>query len=358
MKTIIEPNIINLVKKLELNSDIGFGKFMMPIMLTCEYKDGAWGDLHLGPYRKFEIDPSSKVLHYGQEIFEGLKAYKNEKDELFLFRPEKNAQRFNRSADRMAMPNFPEEKFVEGVALMAAYSRQIIPRRLGESLYLRPFMFANEVGLGIAVSNNYLFTIIASPSGAYFSSDSIKVFVERTSSRAAAGGTGFAKTGGNYAAGLLSSIKCKEAGCNQVLWLDAAEKKYIEEMSGMNFFAIINGELHTPQLTNTILEGVTRDSILELARSLGYKTVEEKLPINELLKLVKEKKCTEAFVCGTASVIVPIGSFHEENGTVYKLADDEGKISLILKDKLLRIQAGLEISPVPTWIHKIPKIDF
>ncbi len=354
----INNEIIEKVKALRLGEDIGFGKYMVPIMIECNYKDGKWGDIEIKPYAKIEIDPCSKVLHYGQEIFEGMKAYKKDEDNVFLFRPFENAKRFNHSARRMAMAEFPEESFVKCAELMAAYSRRIIPRRLGESLYIRPFMFATEVALGIAPSKEFKFMLIASPAGNYFQTDSLKVFIERTSCRAAQGGTGSAKTGGNYAAGLMATVNSLSKGFHQVMWLDGAEKKYIEEMSGMNFFAVINNELHTPELTDTILRGITRDTILKIAQSMGYKVVERKMAINDLLVQVAQGKCNEAFVCGTASVLAPVGSFHENNGESVKLKNPEGIIGPKIKNALLKMQAGHIEATEKDWMYKIPNIDF
>jgi branched-chain amino acid aminotransferase len=298
--------------------------------------------------------PCTKVLHYGQEIFEGMKAYKKSDDEVYLFRPYENAKRFNHSARRMAMAEFPEEMYVKSAEIIASYSRNVIPRRLGESLYIRPFMIATEVGLGIAPSKQFKYMVVASPSGAYFASDSIKVYIERGSCRAAPGGTGNAKTGGNYAAGLMATVNCNQMGYHQVMWLDAESKTYIEEMSGMNFFAVINGELHTPELTDTILRGITRDSILKIAASMGYKVVERKMKINELLAQVQKGECSEAFLCGTASVIAQVGSFHEQNGEYVKFQNVEGDVASKIKEKMLRIQAALEEAPEKDWNHFVP----
>lgn len=360
MEIKVLDGVVEKIRDLQIDEDleIGFGKVMSPIMIECDYKDGQWGDIELKPYAKIELDPCTKVFHYGQEIFEGMKAYrKADADEAFLFRPFENAKRFNHSARRMGMAEFPEEGFVRCAELISAYSRRIIPRRLGESLYIRPFMIATEVGLGIAPSKEFKFIMVASPSGAYFSVPELKVFVERESCRASEGGTGSAKTGGNYAAGLMASVNCMEKGYHQVMWLDGAEKKYIEEMSGMNFFAIINSELHTPELTDTILHGITRDSILRLAEANQIKTVERKIDITEFINDVKEQRCTEAFVCGTASVIAPVHSFYDNSGELAKVKNPQGIIALGLKEKLLQIQAGLLPPPIKEWIRPIEALE-
>lgn len=355
---IVDPKSIDLARDARLTENAGFGKVFSPIMIECNYKDGAWGDIHLKPYGSLILDPSTKVLHYGQEIFEGLKAYKNEEGEIYLFRPEKNAARFNFSARRMSMPEFPIKDFINCCSKLTAYSKNLVPKRLGESLYLRPFMIATEVSLGIKPAEEFKFLIIASPVANYFKKPNVKVFVERQDCRATKGGTGAAKTGGNYAASLQSYTKILNKGCDQTMWLDGAEKRYIEEMSGMNFMAVINGELHTPELTDTILHGITRESILELAKTKGIKTVERKMDIDEFLADVKSGACTEAFVCGTASVLTPVNSFlDEKDDQTYLLKDAFGKTSSKLKEELLKIQSGRTQGP-DGWSMTVETMDF
>jgi branched-chain amino acid aminotransferase len=345
-KIIIDHDATQHALEAKINHETGFGKSLSPILIECDYADGKWGDIYLNPYHSIQLDPACKVLHYGQEIFEGLKAYKNDQNEIFLFRPNLNANRFNRSALRMCMPEFPIEDFINAVTTLTYYSRNLIPKRIGESLYLRPFMFATEVALGIKPSDSYKFMLIASPVANYFTKASVKVLIEREASRAAPGGTGSAKTGGNYAASLQSYDKIAKLNCDQTMWLDAVNKQYIEEMSGMNFFAVINDELYTPALTDTILEGITRDSIVQLAAKLELRVHEGKLKIDELLDQIESGQCTEAFVCGTASVITPINSLLDSSDNkIYHLKHPTGKISLKIKDKLLAIQSGREIGP-------------
>jgi branched-chain amino acid aminotransferase len=285
-----------------------------------------------------------------------MKAFRQPNDEIKLFRPEQNARRFNQSARRMSMPEIPEDQFIKACDVICAYCKHLVPKRLGESLYLRPFMIATEVGLGIKPSKQFLFVIVASPSGAYFSGDSVKVYIERDDIRAAQGGIGFAKTGGNYAASLKSYTKTISSGCDQTMWLDSTHQ-YIEEMSGMNFMCIMDGELHTPILTDTILDGITRKSVLELAKMEKLKVIEDKISIDHLLKMIEEGRCTEAFVCGTASVICPISSFLDKDGRTHYLKDGNGKISLSLREKLISIQAGRADSP-QGWMHSVPEIQF
>lgn len=335
----INAEISQVLRDYKLPETLGFGSVFAPIMIQSDFADGKWSKLEIKKYAPLQIDPAAKVLHYAQEIFEGMKAYKNDDDEVFLFRPEMNAKRFNRSASRMAMPEIPEEMFVEGNRMISDLCRDFIPTEIGASLYLRPFMIATEPTLGVRPSTTYSFIIIACPSANYFKAPNVSVYVEREGARASEGGTGFAKTGGNYAASLKSFLHLKNVGCDQTLWLDANEHKYIEELSGMNFFAIIDNEFHTPALTDTILEGITRDSILKLAADKGFKVVERKMNINELLDDIKTGKCSEAFACGTAAVLTPISKLVDDNGE-YPLANPEGLISTEIKLDMLMIQSG------------------
>jgi branched-chain amino acid aminotransferase len=253
----------------------------------------------------------------------------------------------------MAMPHIPRELFLKAIFEVVAYSAEYIPRRSGESLYLRPFMIATDETLGIRPSETYRFMVIASPSASYFSNNtSLSVLIEREGARAFPGGTGFAKTGGNYAASLHSSIKAKNLGLVQTLWLDGKEKKYIEEMSGMNFFAVINGVLTTPTLGDTILEGVTRKSILSMASEFDLKVEERRIEISELINQIKSGECSEAFACGTAAIITPIDYLAEESGERYPLKNPQGDISAKLRTYLLGIQEG-QIKDKYNWVSKI-----
>lgn len=336
----IDPTIALAIDNFSLPDNLGFGQIMTPIMASCAYEGGKWGQLELLPYGPITMYPNAKVLHYAQEIFEGMKAYCVGGLGPFVFRPEENHLRFNRSAERIAMPHIPVELFMKATLEVISYSANFIPRRSGESLYLRPFMFATEEALGIKPSEKFRFMVIASPSGSYFSEGGLSVLIERHGSRAFPGGTGYAKAGGNYAASLLSAIKTKQLGFVQTLWLDGREKKYIEEMSGMNFFAVINNELHTPEINDSILEGITRKSIITLAQDNGIKVVERKMDINLLLEDIKSERCTEAFACGTAAIIAPIDYIGEETGERFPLRDPKGKLSLQLRELLLSIQEG------------------
>ncbi|WP_408097548.1 branched-chain amino acid aminotransferase [Peredibacter sp. HCB2-198] len=357
-KVEIHPDAVERVKKFTINDpQLGFGKYVAPIMIQALYDHGEWQRFDLLPYGPLQLDPCSKVLHYGQEIFEGMKVFRHPDDSIHMFRPEMNARRFNLSARRMAMPEIPEEDYLNACATISAYCKHLIPKRLGESLYLRPFMIATEVGLGIKPSKQFLFIIVASPSGSYFAGDAVKVYIERDDIRCAPGGIGFAKTGGNYAASLNSYAKTIQLGCDQTMWLDSVEHKYIEEMSGMNFFAVIDNKVVTPTLTDTILDGVTRKSIIDIARAEKIEVEERKLSIDEVLKAVQEGRCTEAFVCGTAAVVAPIASFMDKDQSVYKLRDSQGKIGMQLREKLIAIQAGRFDAP-QGWTYPVRDLNF
>jgi branched-chain amino acid aminotransferase len=336
----IDPAIADSIKKFTLPDYLGFGQVMGPVMASCTYENGKWSELELLPYGPISMYPNAKVLHYAQEIFEGMKAYRVDGHGPFIFRPDENHLRFNRSAERMAMPHIPFDLFMQANLEVTAYSASCVPKRSGESLYLRPFMFATEEALGIKPSEKFRFMVITSPSGSYFSTGGVSVLIERHGARAFPGGTGYAKAGGNYAASLQAAIKTKQLGFVQTLWLDGREKKYIEEMSGMNFMAVINNELHTPEINDSILEGITRKSILTLARDAGIKVVERKLDINELILDIKANRCTEVFACGTAAIIAPIDYLAEETGERIPLRDNEGKMALVLREMLLSIQEG------------------
>lgn len=357
-KVEIHPDAVERVKKFTINdTQLGFGKYVAPIMIQAIYDKGEWQRFDLLPYGPLQLDPCTKVLHYGQEIFEGMKVFRHPDDQIYMFRPEMNARRFNFSARRMAMPEIPEDQFLECCEVICAYSRHLVPKRLGESLYLRPFMIATEVGMGIKPATQFLFMIVASPSGSYFAGNAVKVYVEREDIRCAPGGIGAAKTGGNYAASLQSYAKTIKLGCDQTMWLDSVEHKYIEEMSGMNFFAVVDGKLVTPALTDTILDGVTRKSVIKIARDEGLIVEEKRISIDEILGAISEGRCTEAFVCGTAAVIAPIESFMDQDQSVHTLKEASGKISMQLREKLVAIQAGRTDAP-EGWLYPIRELNF
>lgn len=351
MKLNIHPEVATAVKNFVLPSQIEFGKTIAPIMIRADYKSGQWGELNLLPYGPLQLDPCAKVFHYGQEIFEGMKAYKNQAGKVSLFRPFDNLKRFNDSARRMAMPEISKDFFQLAIESLVQHCRDFIPTTTGHSLYMRPMMFATEVSLGIKPAEEFIFLIVASPSGSYFKQDSVKVFIEREYTRAAPGGMGSAKTGGNYAGSLLADKKNKERGFHQTMWLDAINRCYVEEMSGMNFFAVINNELYTPPLSNTILPGITRDSVIQIAKNMGIKTHEEKINVNNLRSQIRFGECTEAFVCGTAAILTPIESLTDGEET-YELKNKTGNISKIIRQKILDIQTQNAEGPTG-WVYPI-----
>jgi branched-chain amino acid aminotransferase len=352
--TSIDPALKKALLDFQLPEVLGFGNVMTPVMASCMYENGKWGELSLLPYGPISMYPTAKVLHYAQEIFEGMKAYRVNGNGPFIFRPEENHLRFNRSAERMAMPHVPASIFMKAVLEVTAYTSEFVPRRSGESLYLRPFMFAAEESLGIKPAEKFRFMVIASPSGSYFSGTvgGLSVYIERENARAFPGGTGFAKTGGNYAAGLAAAIRTKNLGFVQTLWLDAREKKYIEEMSGMNVFVVVDNELQTPKAGNTILDGITRKSIITLARDMGYSVVEKNISIDEIIADIKAGKCTEAFACGTAAIITPINYFGEASGERIPLHHPEGSVSVKIREALLAIQEG-RVADKYGWITTV-----
>lgn len=323
---------------------LGFGSIFTDHIFKMEYTpENGWHNAVIEPYGPISIDPSQMVLHYGQETFEGLKAYKGADDEVYLFRPEMNARRLNQSNQRLCIPEIPEEYFLEGLKQLIALDKDWIPKGEGMSLYIRPFVFATDPSLMVYPSHRYLFMIILSPVAAYYKEgiNPVKIWVETDYVRASVGGVGFAKTGGNYGASLLAQEQAKHNGYAQVLWLDSKEHKNIEEVGTMNVFFVKGNTLLTPALSGSILPGITRDSILVIARSMGYSVVETTLDIEEVLSDIKKGIITESFGSGTAAVISPISEFCYKNN-VYKIGDETmGPVSRRLYDELTQLQSGV-----------------
>jgi branched-chain amino acid aminotransferase len=325
-------------------STLPFGGIYTDHMFTMRYDAGrGWHDPTIARYAPFELDPAALVLHYGQEIFEGLKAFLSPTTgEIRLFRPEKNAARFNASARRMCMPEAPEEDFLEAVEVLVNEERRWMPRYRGASMYIRPTMIATEAGLGVRPAKEYVFFIILSPSGPYYKEgfNPISLLVADEYVRAVRGGVGEAKTGGNYAASLLAGQEAKQKGYSQVLWLDAIERKYVEEVGAMNMFFVFGKTLVTSPLTGSILRGVTRDSVLTLAPGMGYNAEERMLSIDEVVQGARDGSLTEVFGAGTAASISPVGTL-EYRGTVYRVGDGSvGPVSRALYEELTGIQYG------------------
>jgi branched-chain amino acid aminotransferase len=327
----------------------GFGTYFTDHMARIDYADGAWGEGQVVPYGPLTLDPATAALHYGQEIFEGLKAYRQPDGSIAAFRPDANARRFQRSAGRLAMAELPEELFVESLRSLVAVDQAWVPDDPEESLYLRPFMVATDVGLGVnKPSSSYAYLLIASPAGAYFSSGvkPVKVWLSTEYTRAAPGGTGEAKCAGNYAAAFVAQAHATAQGCDQVVWLDAAEHRWVEEMGGMNLYFVYgsgpSARIVTPSLTGTLLPGVTRDSLLTLAGDLGYGADEGKISIDEWREGCASGAITEVFACGTAAVITPVGSVDSAHGGWTVGDGTPGPVSMQLREHLLGIQTGKE----------------
>jgi branched-chain amino acid aminotransferase len=334
---------------------LGFGKIFTDRMLLVEWKVGqGWVDGRIKKYEPFVLDPAALVLHYAQEIFEGLKAYKWKDGTIALFRPEMNARRFNHSADRLCMPEIPEELFVKGIEQLVAIERDWVPASEGTSLYIRPTMIAVEPLVGIKPSDHYYFYVILSPVGAYYAGgfNPVKILVEDKYVRATPGGTGEAKTGGNYASSLKAGLEAKKKGFDQVLWLDGVHKRYIEEVGSMNMFFVYGDTIVTAPLEGSILHGITRDSVITLAKSLSMKVEERKIEVHELMADIRSGKVTEAFGSGTAAVVTPVGElcFAGESLTVSN--GGVGRHTQTLYDTLTGIQTG-KIADQFGWVKKI-----
>ncbi len=355
----ISEDLLQTIEHLTLPNPLGFGQHTAPIMANCYYREGEWGEPVLESLNPLVMMPTTKIFHYGQQVFEGLKAYRWNNGHPRLFRLEENWKRFNLSAHRMAMPQISQEIFCQSVQSLVYSLKNYIPQgKLGESLYIRPVMIALDSGLSLASSSTYQFFVLASPSGSYFSSERVVALVERDDCRAAPGGTGAVKTSGNYGGSIKSAINARNLGFQQTLWLDPRHNRFVEEFSGMNFFAVIDGELHTPALKNTILPGITRDSILLLASSLGIKVHEREIDVDELINQIKSKRCTEVFACGTAAVITPVAGLGEKTGEIYELSESTGPVSARLKKALLNIQYGIEEDPFAWCEELIPQDEY
>ena len=337
----------------------GFGKFFSDNMVTCTWSTSSgWGELQLKPYGPLSLDPATMVLHYGQEIFEGLKAYRQPDGGIALFRPEQNAKRFARSAARLALPELPEELFIESAHALVKQDQAWVPARADESLYLRPMMIATEVGLGVRPSNRAEYILIASPAGAYFKGGvrPVTVWISTEYVRAAPGGTGAAKCGGNYAASLVAQQAATAQGCDQVVWLDAVHREYVEEMGGMNLYFVMgsgsDARVVTPKLTGTLLPGITRDSLLTLAADLGYGAEEISITVDQWRKGVADGEITEVFACGTAAVITPVGAVKSATDQWTHGTGESGPIALQLREALLGIQSGVR-PDVHGWMERV-----
>ena len=325
----------------------GFGKNYTDNMVVINWSEAdGWGEAELKAYGPISLDPATAVFHYGQEIFEGMKAYWQPDGSISLFRPDANAGRFARSAARLALPELPVEDFIESVSTLVKQDQKWVPKKVGESLYIRPFMFATEVGLGVRPSNKAMYMLIATPAGAYFNAAvAVTVWISTEYVRAAIGGTGEAKCGGNYAASLVAQKQAATQGCDQVVWLDAIERRWVEEMGGMNLYFIKGSgkgaTVVTPKLTGTLLPGITRDSILTVAKDLGYKVEEAMISIDDWRDGVASGEITEIFACGTAAVVSAVGAAKSQYGTWTTGDGTPGPITKQIRETLLGIQHGV-----------------
>ena len=338
----------------------GFGQVFTDHMISVRWTPSlGWHGGKLEPYGPLVLDPASAVLHYSQEIFEGLKAYRQESGSIVAFRPRENAARFRRSSIRMAMPELPEDAFVQAIELLVAQDKEWVPATTTQSLYLRPFMIATTPALGVGKpADSYLFMVIAAPSGNIFAGGlrAVTVWLAEDYTRAARGGTGASKTGGNYAAGFIAQQQAIKEGCDQVVWLDAVEHRWVEEMGGMNLFFVYGSgdkaRITTPPLTGSLLPGITRDSLLTLAPDLGIPASEEPISIEQWRDRCESGEITEVFACGTAAVVSPVGVIKGKSGGWQVGNGQPGPMTMRLREELLGIQYGRLPDP-HGWIHKI-----
>jgi branched-chain amino acid aminotransferase len=341
--------------------DPGFGRHFTDSMVVARYRAGeGWVDARLTAYAPLQLDPSAATLHYAQSIFEGLKAYAQPDGSVATFRPQSNAARFVRSAKRLAMPPVPEDAFLTAVDALVDADRDWVPTGPDQTLYLRPYQLAVEPFLGVRPAHEYLFIVIASPAGAYFPRGvhPVSVYLSEDYIRAAPGGTGDVKCAGNYAASLLAQEQAVAAGCDQVVWLDATEKKYVEEMGGMNLFFVLgegeDAELVTPELTGTLLPGITRESLVTVARELGHRVTERRFSVEEWRAGVADGSVTETFACGTAAVITPVGAVKARTGDFTVGDGQPGPLTMQLRQHLLDIQHG-RVPDTHGWLHRVAR---
>ena len=356
-ETLLHPSPTPDADRAAAIADPGFGTVFTDHMVTIEYDEakGGWHSAKLGPREPIALDPAASVLHYAQEIFEGMKAFPHKDGGLALFRPEANATRFNASARRMAMPEIPEDLFLDAVKLAVKTDAAWMPPVEGGSLYIRPFMFASEAFLGVRPAKQYKFVVILVSSGNYFKGgvNPVKIWVSQDYVRAAPGGTGAAKTGGNYAASLVPQAEAIAHGCDQVVFLDAVENKWIEELGGMNLFFIRrDGSVITPELTGTILPGITRDSLIAMLREEGLKVREEPYSIQQWREEAESGELLETLACGTAAVVTPVGTVASPDGEFSIGSGGIGQMANKMREKLVGVQNGA-IADTYGWVMRV-----
>ena len=331
--------------------NLSFGEIFTDHMFVCDYKNGQWCTPKIMPYQPIQMDPSSSVFHYGQAVFEGMKAYKDDADGVWLFRPEENFARINKSSERLSMPEFPKEFFFEGLEKLLDMDKEWIKKGAGNSLYVRPFVFASQAGVQASASNAYKFMIICSPVASYYSGGEVHVQVAEKYSRAASGGVGYAKAAGNYAAQFYPTSLAHKEGFQQIIWTDANTHEYLEEAGTMNIFFRINDTLITTPTSDRILDGITRKSILQLAEHLGIKTDVRPISIHELLSSKEDGSLKEIFGAGTAVVVSSIKGFGYQNKR-HVLEDAPDSFATILKDHIVNIQRNATEDPFG-WRHEV-----
>lgn len=350
---------MNLSKNLKPKPEddkLGFGSIFTDHMFNMDYsQENGWHNLRIEPYGSIALDPSTMFLHYGQGIFEGLKAYRTGSGSIQLFRPRDNLKRMNRSADIMCIPRFDESQVFEALKALLREERQWVPKSFGTSLYIRPTIIATDPYLGVRASDTYRFFIILSPVGAYYPEgfNPVKIWVTREHVRAVPRGVGEAKTAGNYAASLLAGEKAHTEGYTQVLWLDGVEQRYVEEVGSMNIFFMIGGELVTPMLTGSILPGITRDSVIALAKSWGIPVSERRIDIDEIMTAHEQGQLQEIFGSGTAAVISPVGEIKYEDRVIPVSEGKVGPIAERLFNAIMDIQYGKAEDPFG-WVEPVP----
>ena len=339
----MQPELSELLAGYRLPDSLEFGVELAPVMYRADYSNSQWQDGALVPFAEVAVNPASTALQFGQQAFEGMKAYQVATEYPTLFRPNLNFQRFNKSAGRLCIPTVPATLFAEALSSITNILQPFIPGKAGQSLYLRPTIFGLDAHFAVKSSDRFVFLILASPSDAYYA-DPIRVMVERDDCRAAVGGTGAEKVGGNYGASLQATEKCVAKGYHQSLWLDPKSRCNVEELSAMNFMAVIDGELQTPALSGSILEGVTRTSLIALARHFGISAREVVMPVDKLFGDIESGRCSEAFACGTGAIICPISAIGEADGRVVEMPEIN-RMAAKLKDALLAIQEGRQDDP-------------
>jgi branched-chain amino acid aminotransferase len=353
----VKTNHINVTKieRSKLNDfpleNLPFGKYFTDHMLEADYENGEWKNVEIKPYQPLLLSPSLAALHYGQAIFEGIKAYKDEKGNACIFRPHDNFARFNISAERMQMPTVPEDIFIEGMHQLIALDKNWIPALKEHSLYIRPFMFSSDELIGVRPSDNYKFMIILSPTGPYYAAP-MRIYVEERFTRAAPGGVGYAKAAGNYGAAMLATAEAKKKGYDQVLWTDAFEHKYVQEIGTMNVFFVIGNKVLTPDLSSeTILAGVTRNTAITLFKEMGFEVEERAIGIDEVIAAYKEGQLKEVFGTGTAATISMIRELTYKD-FVMSFDTSTWKVSTEMKARLDAIREG-KVADTHGWMYKI-----